>query len=124
MRNGMAIFKVTDTEQRAVYVDEDTLNTMEFHKMFKKRDEAIKANQKKIEREYRINEKRKRIWKKYTINTFSYIGIRVVFTIAAVWTVVANLVHPIIGIPVALYCFSTACIRFGVWFGKWADRKL
>lgn len=119
MRNGMIILEQTDNQQKALFIEEEHLDWLKLNAMFKKRDKEKAA----MEHRKHIRESHKRAWKRYTINTFSYIGIRIAFIGAAVWTVVVNLVHPVIGIPVALYCLSTACINFGVWFGKWVERK-
>lgn len=119
MRNGMMILEQTDTKQQAVFIEEEQLDWLRLHAMFKKRDKERAV----VEREHHAKESRKRAWKRYTIKTFSFIGVRTALVVATVWTMVANFVHPIVGIPVALYCLITACIRFGMWFEKWINRK-
>ena len=119
MRNGMVILEQTDTNQKTVFIDEEQLNWMKLNAIFKKQDKEKRIEENKN----RIVENRRRKWQHYTINTFTFIGVRSLIMGAAVLAMTANLVHPIIAIPVALYCLSTASIRFGVWFGKRTNRK-
>ena len=119
MKNGMIILEQTDTNQRAVFIDEEQLDWLKLNAMFKKRDKEKRIEENKN----RIVENRRRKWKRYTINTFTFIGVRALLVGAAAWTMAANLVHPIVATPVLLYCLSTASIRFGVWYGKYTNRK-
>lgn len=61
--------------------------------------------------------KKKRKWKKYTINTFSYIGVRGVIIGGVILGMASGMIHPAISIPVIAFCFGTSCIRLGVWLG-------
>lgn len=119
MENGMVILEQTDTNQQAVFIDEEQLNWMKLNAIFKKRDKEKRIEENKN----RIVENRRRKWKHYTINTFSFIGVRSLIMAAAVCTMASNLVHPIVAIPVALFCLSTVSIRFGVWYGRRINRK-
>lgn len=119
MRNGMIILEQTDENQKAVFIDEEQLDWLKLNAMFKKRDKEKQI----ADRKNHIVDNRRRKWQHYTINTFTFIGIRSLIMGATVWAMTANLINPIIAIPVALYCLSTASIRFGVWFGKRANRK-
>ena len=119
MTNGMVILEQTDTNQKAVFIDEEQLNWMKLNAIFKKRDKEKRIEENKN----RIVENRRRKWQHYTINTFTFICVRALIMAVVLWTMVANLVHPIIAIPVALYCLTIASIRFGVWFGKRMNRK-
>ncbi|MBR5604255.1 MAG: hypothetical protein IKW51_08650 [Bacteroidales bacterium] len=119
IKNGMVILEQTDTKQQAVFIEEEQLDMLRLKAMFKKRDKEKAA----IEKKNYIKECRNKAWKRYTIKTFYYIGIRIMFVGASVLTVITNLVHPIIGIVVGLYCFSTACINLGIWYNKWSNRK-
>lgn len=117
-RNGMAIVEVTDTQQKAVFIDEDTLETARLSAMLNRNRERNEAERKRVEREQRMLAEQKRKWKKYTVDTFSYIGIRSAIACGSVWAMIAGMMHPVISIPVTVYCLGTACIRFGVWYGS------
>lgn len=119
MRNGMIILEQTDTNQQAVFIDEEHLDWLRLNAMFKQRDKERSV----VRRKNRIKENNKRKWNRYTVDTFTFIGIRVMLMVAAVWTMVANLVNPIIAVLVLLYAVSTACIRYGVWYGKYVNHK-
>lgn len=118
MRNGMAIFEVTDTDRKAVFIDEDTLETARLSAMLKDNRERNEAERKKVERKHRMIAEQKRKWKEYTVDTFSYIGIRGAIAGGSVWAMIGGLISPVIAIPVAVYCLGVACIRFGVWCGS------
>ena len=120
-RNGMAIVEVTDTQQKAVFIDEDTLEAARLSAMLKRNRENREAERKKIEHEQykqRIINNKKNRWKKYIINTFSYIGVSSAIIVGSVWAMIVEMMHPIIAIPVISYFLGTACIRFGMWHGS------
>ena len=117
-RNGMAIVEVTDTQQKAVFIDEDTLEAARLTAMVNRNREAKEAERKKAEREQRIIDKQRKRWEEYTFNTFYYIGVRCVLICGCVWSMLAGLMNPVISIPVMAYCLATAGIRFGVWYGS------
>lgn len=119
MKNGMIILEQTDTNQKAVFIDEEQLDWLKLNAMFKKRDKEKKI----ADRKNRIVENRRRKWQRYTVNTFTFIGVRALLMGVAAWAMATNLVNPIIAVPVSLYCLSTACVRFGVWFSKYTNRK-
>ena len=119
MQNGMIILEQTDTKQQAVFIDEEHLHYLKLKAMFNKRD-----NEKKIvDRNNSIVENRRKKWQHYTTKTFTFIGIRMMLVAITVLTMMANLVNPIVGIPVVLYCLVTACIRFGMWFSNWTNHN-
>lgn len=117
-KNGMAIFEVTDTEKRAVFIDEDTLEAARLSAMCKSNKNRNEKEQKRIQREQSIIENKNKRWRKYTINTFSSIGTRCVISICSVFSMIAGLINPFIAIPVAIYCLVVSCIKFGVWFAN------
>lgn len=117
-RNGMAIVEVTDTDRRAVFIDEDTLEAARLNAMIKRNRERNAAERKRVEREHRRLEKQRKRWKEYTVDTFFSIGVRGVIMGGAIGAMVVEMMHPIISIVVSAYCLSTACIQFGVWYGS------
>lgn len=119
MKNGMVILEQSDNHQKAIFIEEEQLEMMRLRAMFQHRDREQRA----MERKKCEQENRRKAWKRYTVNTVSFIGIRVAVIAAVVWVMLANLVHPIVGIPVVLYCLISACINFGVWYGKFSYRK-
>ena len=120
-RNGMAIVEVTDTQQKAVFIDEDALEAARLAEMLNRNRENKEVERKKVEREQRIIDKQRKKWNEYTIDTFSYIGVRSAIIGGVVWTMIARLMHPVISIPVIVYCLVTVGIRFGVWYGRKTD---
>ena len=56
----------------------------------------------------------------YSIKSLaSVIGLGVL-AVAVTWAGMAEMIHPHISYPVALFCVCAACLRFGVWFGRMA----
>ena len=117
-RNGMAIVEVTDNQQKAVFIDEDTLETARLSAMLRRNRERYEAERKRVERKQRIINHQKKRWKEYTIDTFWYIGVRGAIICGVVWAMLAEMMNPIIAIPVAVYCLATAGIQFGIWYAK------
>ena len=123
IKNGMIILEQTNTSQQAVFIDEEHLHYMRLNAMFKKRDNERAVQDKIQEDKNSVKEHHKRMWKMYTTKTFTFIGVRVMLTIATMLTMLTNLVNPIVAIPVSLYFLITTCIRFGMWFSKYINRK-
>lgn len=117
-RNSMTIVRVTDTDSRAMFIDEDTLELAMLNVMTRQRREYAEMERRRIEHEQRMLANQRRAWKEYTVDTFSYIGVRSVIMSGAVCAMVAGIMHPVISIPVSIYCLGTACVRFGVWYGN------
>ena len=116
-RNGTAIFKVTDTKQDETFINGNTVRVARIDAMLKRNRKHNEDERKKVERKHRmLNNKRKK-WKEYTIDTFTFIGVRGVIMSCCMLSMIVGLMHPVISIPVSVYCVCTACIRLGVWYG-------
>lgn len=116
-RNGMTVVKTDNTNKEVTFVNGDTLEVTKLSKMINHKKEYNEMEQKRTENKQRMLARKKRKWKKYTTNTFTYIGVRSVIIGGVIWGMTSGMIHPNISIPVIIYCFGAACIRFGVWFG-------
>ena len=118
MEKGLAIIEVTDTETKGFFVDQEAVEMARLHSAIKRNRAKHEAERREAERNRRRVEKAEARRKAYNLNTVFYILIRCVICAAVVWAGMAGLVHPVIFIPVAVFCLCAACLRFGVWFGK------
>ena len=116
-RNGTAIFKVTDTEQNASFVNGNTVKITKLDAMLKHNSKRNENERNKVIHERRIQNNKRRKWREYTIDSFTFIGVRVAVMSCCMLTMIVGMMHPVISIPVSVYCVCTACIRFGVWYG-------
>ena len=91
--------------------------------MFKERDKERAVKDKVQDNKNRVKEHYKMMWQRYTYKTFVFISVRMILAVAAVLTMMTNLVSPIVAIPTFLYFLGIACIRFGMWFSKYTNRK-
>ena len=118
MQNGLAIIEKTDTETKGFYIDQDALEFARMNaKLDKQRNETEKA-QKKVARKNSKAAKAKAKRKAYTMKTIGYILANCATCGAVAWAGMAGMIHPIIAIPVSIFCLCVACVRFGAWFGK------
>lgn len=118
METGLAIIEKTATETRGVFIDQDTIECARINALVKKRTAQAEAEQREADRNRRKSEKAEARRKAYNIATAKYIAIRggIIGTVAWGWAV--GMIHPIVSIPVGLFCLCTACVRLGEWFGK------
>lgn len=115
---GLAVIETTDTETKGFFIDQDAL---EFARLNAKLDKQRMANEKAQKKAACKNSKvakAKAQRKAYTLKTFGYILANCVACGAVSWAGIAGLIHPIISIPVSVFCLCVACVRFGAWFGR------
>ena len=115
---GLAVIETTDTETKGFFIDQDAL---EFARLNAKLDKQRMANekaQKKVACKNSKAAKAKAQRKAYTLKTFGYILANCATCGAVAWAGIAGLIHPIISIPVSIFCLCVACVRFGAWFGR------
>lgn len=122
MEKGMAIIEQDDTQTKAVFIDQEVLEFARMSKETKKRIAAQEEAQRKEICNRRKAEKQKAKRKAYTLHTAVYVLIRIAVAVACAWAGTAGMIHPVIYIPVTLFCLCTACLRLGTWFGR-SDRN-
>jgi hypothetical protein len=115
---GLAVIEKNDTETKGFFIDQDALEFARMNaKLDKQRMENEKA-QKKADRKISKAAKAKAQRKAYTLKTAGRVLLNCAISVAAGWAGIAGLVHPIISIPVSVFCLCVACVRFGAWFGR------
>ena len=118
MNNGMAIIEVNDKETKGFFIDQESLEFARQNAITHKHRADREKAEKETERSRRKAEKAAARRKAYTIRTICDIVSRCGIGGAVAWAGAANLIHPVISVPVALFCFCSACLRFGVWLGR------
>lgn len=119
MEKGLAIIEATDTETKVFFIDQDVLECARLNALTKKRLAKAEAKQREAAKNRRRAEKAEARRKAYTVKTIKTVCACCGACGAVVWAGTAGLVHPIIFIPVGLICLCAACLRLGVWLGKW-----
>ena len=115
---GLAVIETTDTETKGFFIDQDALEFARLNaKLDKQRKEAATAH-KKADRKISKAAKAKAQRKAYTIKTACYVLANCAISVATGWAGIAGLIHPIISVPVSIFCLCVACVRFGAWFGR------
>ena len=115
MQNGIAIIEKTDTETKGFYIDQDAVEFARLYTRTKKHIADAEAVRREADRRHRKSEKMAARRKAYTLKTFTYVLSNCAVCGAVAW---AGMIHPIISLPVSIFCLCAACIRFGAWFGK------
>lgn len=128
MQKGIAIIEQTENKSKAVFFDHETIEFARLNARTKKR--LSKAAQKKqqdmckAEQEYKSRRKAEKAEarrKAYTVKTVKSVLFYGGICGAVTWAGTAGLIHPIIYVPVSLFCLSAACLHLGAWFGR--ERK-
>ena len=122
MQNGLAIIEKTDTETKGFYIDQDALEFARMNARTNKRIAKAEAENREAERQNRKAEKVAAWRKAYTLKTVGYILTDCAVCGAVAWAGMAGMIHPIISIPVSIFCLCIACVRFGSWFGRLARK--
>lgn len=123
MEKGFAIIEVTDTETRGFFVDQEAVEMARLSSAIKRNRAKKEAELREADRNRRRAEKAEARRKAYNLNTAFYILIRCVICAAVVWAGTAKLIHPVIFIPVFLFCLCAACLRLGEWLGRTGKRR-
>lgn len=118
MEKGMAIIERDETQTKAVFIDHEILDFARQNAKTRNRLARIDAAKREAVRKHRNAEKAKARRKAYTMNTIGYVLIRFAIIGALMCAGMVELIHPVIWIPVSLFCLCTACLRLGTWFGK------
>lgn len=118
MKKGMAIIEVNDTEVKGIQIEQEVLEFARLNAKTKKHVAKVEEKKAAEDQSRRKAEKAEARRKAYTIHTIKDILCRCGVVVALAMAGVAKLVHPAICIPVSVYCLCTACLRFGIWFGR------
>lgn len=118
MEKGLAIIEVTDTETRGFYIDQDALEFARLNALTKKHLQESEEAEKDRKRNRRKAEKANARRKAYALDSTFYVLLRIATVGALAWAWAAEMISPIICIPVGLFCLCTACLRLGALFGK------
>lgn len=118
MNKGLAVIEVNDTETKGFYIDQDALEFARLNAKIKQRiDNATKAKKKATTKRTKT-EKAKAERKAYNAKTVGRILLNCAISGGAAWAGIAGMIHPIIYVPVSLFCLCVACLRFGAWFAR------
>lgn len=120
MEKGLAIIKRDEVETKAVFIDQDILECARLNALTKKHLKEMDEAEKAKERNRRHAAKEKARRKAYAIDSAYYVLLRLATIGAMAWAMAAEMISPIICIPVGLFCLCTACLRLGAWFGRGA----
>lgn len=128
--NGVAVIDVSENETRGFFFDRELVDFARLNAAIRKNrkkaeDEQRVADQKRIKKEKADQKAHNRLikWRVYTVKTFGSIIGRAAVVGGAIWTMMAELVNPLVAIPVAAFFLATACLKFGAWYGRAISRK-
>lgn len=116
--NGLAIIEKTDTETKGFFIDQDTIECARLNTLIKKRIAHAESVKRKADQTRRKVEKAEARRKAYNLNTVKHILLHCGIIGAVTWAGTAGMIHPIICVPVSLFCLCAACVRLGAWFGR------
>lgn len=117
MNNGLAIIEKTDTETKGVYIDQDTIELARQNARVQKRIEEAEARAKVAYEKHLKAERAEKKRKAYVRASIKYIVTHGAVCGAVGWAWWAGMIHPIVCIPVMLYCLCASCVRLGAWLG-------
>ncbi len=118
MNKGLAVIEVNDVETKGFYIDQDALEFARLNAKIKKRiDKATKAKKKATTTRTKAK-KAKAERKAYAVKAVGRILLNYAICGGVAWAGIAGMIHPIIYVPVSLFCLCAACLRLGLWFGR------
>lgn len=118
MNKGLAIVEVNDTETKTVFLDHEVVEFARLHAKTKKRI-AKEERDKRIAATMKRNAEKAAVRRRaYNIETLCYVLSRCGIAVGAGFACGAGLIHPLIGIGVAMFCIGAACLRVGEWIGR------
>ena len=118
IEKGLAVVEVNDTETKGFFIDQEALEFARINSKLDKQRKEVEKAQKKVACKNSKAAKAKAQRKAYTLKTFGYILANCIACGAVTWAAIGGLIHPIISIPVSIFCLCVACVRFGAWFGR------
>lgn len=118
MNKGLAVIEANDTETKAFYIDQDALEFARLNAKISKRTKAAEVEQKAASHGNRSAELAKARRKAYSVNAIGKILLNCAICGGVAWAGIAGMIHPIIYVPVSLFCLCVASMRLGAWFGR------
>lgn len=115
--NGLAIIEKTDTDTRCVVIDQDTIECAQINARVRKRIEEAEENARIAYENERKNAKREAKRKAYVRASIKYLASHGAVFGGVAWAWWAGMIHPLVCIPVMLYCLCANCVRLGAWLG-------
>lgn len=122
MKKGLAIIEANEVETRSIFVDQDALECARLNALVRKRIANAEAKRREADRNHRKAEKAKARRREYALHAAGFVLSRLAVCVAVVWVGTAEMIHPAIYIPVALFNLCAACLRLGAWSGKVAKK--
>lgn len=122
MQNGLAIIEKTENETKGFYIDQDALEFARLNARTNNRISKAEAVNCEADLKRSMAEKMAARRKAYTVKTFAYVLTNCAVCGAVAWAGTAGMIHPVISIPVSIFCLCVACVRFGAWFGRVARK--
>ena len=116
--NGLAIIEKNETGTTGIIIDQDTIECARLNARIQKRIAQNEANERKAQlaqQKVAKAEARRKAFNRKTIKSLILHG---GICGAVIWLGFAGMAHPVICIPVALYCLCAACVRLGAWLGR------
>lgn len=118
MEKGMAIIENTGAETKAVFIDQEALECARLNLRTEKRVAEAEKVQKEDQRIQRKADKAQARFRAFTMKTLKQVSLCAGIIGLAAWGAYEGMIHPAIAIPVMLFCFCTASVKAGVWFGR------
>lgn len=118
MNKGLAVIEVNDTETKGFYIDQDALEFARLNAKISKRMKVAEAWQTAASHNNSRAEMAKARRKAYSMNAIGRILLNCAVCGGVAWAGIAGMIHPIIYVPVGLFCLCVASMRLGAWFGR------
>ena len=116
--NGMGIVEKNDTETKAIFIEQESLEFARPNSKAKKNAAATDQKQKAADDGRRKAEKAEARRKAYNTDTAKYMLNRLALSVVMAGGLAAGMVDPIIAAPIVLICLCTASERLGEWRAK------
>lgn len=118
MERGLAIIEMNEAETRSVFIDQDVIECARLNALTKKHIAKAEAERRKANRNRRKAELAKARRTAYTVDSILFILLRMITVVAIGWAGTVGMIHPVICVPVAMFCICTSCVRLGTWIGR------
>ena len=118
MEKGLAIIEMDEVETRAVFIDRETLEFARQNAKTAKNIAKAEAKHRRLVRKFKAQKRANDRKKAFDFETLKRVLTHSGVIGGMAWAVMSGLIHPIIGVPIALYSLCAACLRIGTWFGK------
>lgn len=117
MEKGLAIIEKTDVDARGIFIDQDTIECARQNARVKMRIAEAEENARIAYEKHLKAERAEKKRKAYNRASIQYIASHGAVCGGVAWAWWAGMIHPIVCIPVMLYCVCASCVRLGAWLG-------